>query len=332
MELCFLKSAALDTLKGSLSRTYEKYFTQRNNAWLTDICGENPFQKFRDVPDFELAPIIRNHEGDTDFNNCKILYRKLHFLTPRQAADERFWAGLCHGVFYDYVRRRHKYDSDKISSDAAKGIKTRFFFEATSRTGILRNTLAKCWWTGKAFFDGTRSNQFEKLDIIGANDISSKISYILRYPFAANPTIINGIVKYFKHFRDNNLKLGELKTNLRPMIYELNKRGGAIVLDCLNADEIAAIMLEHYRKIFPQRFVFDTCPAKIIPIVKVDVSTVKFGDKVIVASLDSGETRPYKISSQFKKKFPEIFDALIGQKINSTVTITEEKFKIMDIT
>lgn len=106
---------------------------------------------------------------------------------------------------------------------------------------------------------------------------------------------------------------------------------GAIVLDCLNADEIAVIMLEHYRKIFPQRFVFDTRQAKIIPIVKIDVCTVKFGDKVIVASLDSGETRPYKISSQFKKKFPEIFDALIGQKIKSTVTITEEKFKIMDI-
>lgn len=238
----------------------------------------------------------KNFRHAGKINNCKIFYRNLHFLTPHQAADERFWAGLCHGAFYEY-------DSDKVSADAAKGIKTRFFFEATSSTGILLNTLAKCWWTGKDFFDGTRNNQF-----------------------------VNGTVKYFKHFRDNNFKLGNLKEHLRPMIYELNKRGGAIVLDCLNADEIAAIMIEHYRKIFPQRFVFNTRTEKIIPIVNVDMRTVKAGSHVKIVSLDSGEPRNYKISSQFKKKFPDIFDALIGQKINSTVTVTEEKFNITDIT
>lgn len=330
MELCFLKSAALDTLKGSLSRTYEKYFTQRNNAWLTDICGENPFQKFRDVPDFELAPLDTDFEpSKIDFDNCKILYRNLHFLTPRQAADERFWAGLCHGAFYDYVRRRWGYDkfANLSAADNAKiltGLKNRFFFDGRARERILTNTLAKYWWTGYIF-------PREALEVLGAKDFYTKIFSILSRAFIGNKILRNGFVKFLRHFKDRGVTL-EIRNHIRPAMTELNKRGGAIVLDCLNADEIAAIMIDYVEKNFSHKFTAGTRTAKIIPIVKVDMRTVKFGNKVIVASLDSGETRPYKISSQFKKKFPEIFDALIGQKINSTVTITEEKFKIMDIT
>ena len=107
MELCYLKNSALDTLKESLNRTFEKYLTERDNSWLVEVCGENPFVKFRDVPDFELAPLDAGlTTGEVDLRNSKILYKHLHFLTPRQVADERFWAGFCHCAFYDYVRRR----------------------------------------------------------------------------------------------------------------------------------------------------------------------------------------------------------------------------------
>lgn len=71
-------------------------------------------------------------------------------------------------------------------------------------------------------------------------------------PFPDDPNIlkkiINGIVKFFKHFKDLNKSLGALKESLRPAIYELNKRGGAVVLDCLTEEEIAAILIEHVEK------------------------------------------------------------------------------------
>ena len=89
MELCFLKSRALDTLKNGLPQIYDKYFTQRDNSWLAEVCGENPFVKFRDVPDFELAPLDEGlGEGEIEFRNCKILYRNLNFLTPRQICGD----------------------------------------------------------------------------------------------------------------------------------------------------------------------------------------------------------------------------------------------------
>lgn len=67
MELCYLNGDALDTLKESLNRTFENYLTQRDNSWVVEVCGENSFVKFRDVPDFELAPL------DEGFNAAKLL-------------------------------------------------------------------------------------------------------------------------------------------------------------------------------------------------------------------------------------------------------------------
>lgn len=336
MELCFMKSNALDTLKNGLPQIFDKYLTEGENSWLVDVCGENPFVKFRDVPDFELEPIDDGlSAGELDFRNCKILYGHLEFLTPRQAADERFWAGLCHGVFYDYMRRRYKYDTNATRPNAAKEIKTRFFFEQFSTTGILRNSLAKCWWTGRAFYDGNNhTNRFAKLDIVGSNDISSKISYILRYRFASNPKILNGVVKFFKYFRDQNIKLGALKETLRPAIYELNKVGGATVLDCLSDDEVAAIMIAHVEKILQRKKPdpIETSASKIDDTPKVDdTRTVQFGNTVKVVSLDNGKSRDYTLTKKFKDRFGDRFAALIGKAINSVVTFKDGKFTITDI-
>lgn len=344
MELCFMKSSALDTLKNGLPQLFDKYLTERDNSWLVEVCGENPFVKFRDVPDFELASLNDGlGAGEIEFRNCKILYRHLEFLTPLQAADERFWAGLCHGVFYNYMRRRYKYDDEKEDhQNTAKEIKTRFFFGQFSRTGILRNSLAKCWWTGRAFYDTTQSTPFEKLDIVGANDISSKISYILRYPFASNPKILNGIVKFFKHFKDRNVKLGALKETLQPAMAELNKVGGALVLDCLTDEEIAAIIIEYVEKILSGKKsarVEIPVTKTVTPLKVDDTHTVKRGSKVKLVSLDNGTERTYNLNDNFKnqKVYPKIFAALVGKQINSVVTLpnvksnTDGKFKITDI-
>lgn len=145
---------------------------------------------------------------EIDLNNCKILYANLRFLTPYQAADERFWAGLCHGAFYDYVRRRWGYANEipSTSGDAVKYIKSRFFFGGGARDSLSTNTLAKCWWTGRALYDSTRRNSFEKLDILGANNFYTKAFSIMTRSFAANPKILNGIIKFIKHFNDRVLK------------------------------------------------------------------------------------------------------------------------------
>ena len=244
MELCYMDGDALDTLKKSLPQILEKYFIEKDNSWIAKLYGKNPFIKFREVPNFELVPLDAGLElAEVDFRNSKILYKNLSFLTPRQAADEKFWAGLCHGVFYDYVRRRWNYNKLKNLSveKAVEQIKNRFFFNGDARERIIKNTLSKYWWAGRLF-----SN--EALDILGSKDFYEKFFLIVSRSFIGNKTLRNGFIKFLKHFKDQGITL-DRDNHIRPAMSELNKRGGMIVLDYLTEEEIAAIMIEHVEKI-----------------------------------------------------------------------------------
>ena len=341
MELSFIKEHALDALKKGLPQTFGKYFTERDNSWLADICGENPFVKFRDVPDFELAPLNAGlTEGKIDFDNCKILYSRLSFLTPRQAADERFWAGLCHGTFYGYVRRRWGYDKGiDPSADTAKiitGIKNRFFFSGGARQRLLTNTLSKYWWARKIFSS-------DDLNVLGATDFYTKIFSIMTRSFIGNEKLRGGFMKFLRHFKDRGITLN-INNHVRPAMSELNKRGGAVVLDCLSEDEVAAIMIEHVEKIFPRKVInvpvkvvdvpkkISVGTSKIIPRVEVSCGrTVKFGDLVTMASMDGGRPRHYRPNDTLKKNHPEIFNGLLGKGVGSTVTLKDGKYQITEI-
>lgn len=248
MKLYFMKKEALDILKSNLDMVYNMYFTEKDNKWLWKVCGGDPFVEFKEIQDFQLAPIDSDmSKGEVEFANCKIIYEHLSFLTESQACDERLWAGMCHSVYYSYLRKRWDYDtkSPKNQKEAVSNIKSRFFFSGGTRAGLFRNSIAKCWWVGRNTYDPSNVNSFEKLDIIGSNDISSKISDIFySNNFSANPIILNGIIKAFKNFKEENIQLS-LKEHIRPSLQFLNAVGGGVVLDCLDEDEIADMLIDN---------------------------------------------------------------------------------------
>ena len=55
---------------------------------------------------------------------------------------------------------------------------------------------------------------------------------------------MNGIVKAIKNFKDENVQI-TLKEHIRPSLQFLNAVGGGIILDCLNEDEIANILIDN---------------------------------------------------------------------------------------
>lgn len=66
--------------------------------------------------------------------------------------------------------------------------------------------------------------------------------------FIGNEKIRGGFVKFLQHFNDYGIILDKEK-HIQPAMTELNKFGGAIVLDCLTENEIAKIMIAHVEKI-----------------------------------------------------------------------------------
>lgn len=155
MKLFFMKQDAVDFMKHNMERLYTHYFQDNDNSWMEQEYGSNPFAEFMDVPDFELSDIESGTIGEVDFGNCKILYNNLRMLSESQCSDERLWAGLCNGTFYDYVRRRYQYDKKQLKKKEtdASAVISRFFFSGGGRSGFYRNVLSKCWWVGRATFD-----------------------------------------------------------------------------------------------------------------------------------------------------------------------------------
>ena len=247
MKLHYMKEDCIELLKENLGNPEiaSKYYSEEDNSWMTKLCGKNPFVEFREVNEFSLASL--ESKGKAQLENCKIIYSNLSFLTPSQATDERIWAGLANGTFYKYVRERWGYDVKKYenATNAEGEICSRFFFQkgVANRHQFYRNTFSKCWWVGKAFFEGG-ANPYRKLDILGANDIASKIQEIfLTNTFSSNPVVLNGIVKCFEHYNAEGKGIST-RTELRPTIQMLNAIGGVLVLDCLTSDEIAERMIE----------------------------------------------------------------------------------------
>ncbi len=308
MKLYFMKKEALDILKDNIDFVYNKYFTEKDNKWIWTICDGDPFIEYKEVPDFQLSDLDSDMSiGDIEFNNCKIIYKNLSFLNESQASDERLWAGLCHSVFYNYVRKRWDYNikQPKTPKEAVSNIKSRFFFSGGARAGLYRNTLAKCWWVGRNTFDETNTNHFEKLDIIGSNDISSKISDIFySNNFSSNPTILNGIVNGIKYFKDGGVQI-TLREHIRPSLQLLNAVGGGFILDCLSEDDIAEMMIEN-----------------ICAIIKGD----KQGIEPEETSYDIVET-VNEDDGKIEDKEEEVYVA-IGQKVEVKVIETEEIKKI----
>lgn len=345
MKLYFMKKEALDILKDNIDLVYNKYFTEKDNKWIWTICGGDPFIEYKEVPDFQLSDLDSDMSiGDIEFNNCKILYKNLWFFNESQASDERLWAGLCHSVFYNYVRKRWNYHSKqpKTQKEAVSNIKSRFFFSGGTRAGLYRNTLAKCWWVGKNTFDGTNTNPFEKLDIIGSNDISSKISDIFySNNFSSNPTILDGIVNGIKYFKDEGIQI-TLREHIRPSLQLLNAVGGGLILDCLSEDDIAEIMIENIYAIMQgdeQGIITENSgdendynTIENIDSADGDEMYIALGNRVTVFIPQTNETKI--INADYlpgTNQFPALVKILLGKSIKDKVEFQGRTYQIKEI-
>ncbi len=349
MKLYFMKKEALEILKSNLDLIYNKYFTESDNKWLWTVCGGNPFVEYKTVPDFSLADLDSEMKiGEVEFNNCKILFKNLSFLNESQASDERLWAGLCHSVFYDYLRKRWSYDTKKPKNqeEAVSNIKSRFFFSGGIRAGLYRNSLAKCWWVGRNTYDAANTNFFEKLDIIGHSDISTKISDIFySNNFSSNPIILGGIVKGIKYFNDEGIKL-TLKEHIRPSLQLLNAIGGSVILDCLSEEEIAEIIIDNIDAINQgDERGFESTDAEYLDETDETVDAVNddtvavendvyvaLGQKIHVLLLE--ENKKLVLNADYHNQtnqVPPLVRLLLGKRVGDEVVYNDKTYKIESV-
>lgn len=344
MKLVIMKQKHLDDLKASLEDIYTYYYSESTNNWITDLCGENPFVEFGDdIPSFELARLGDDRTaGEIDLENCKIIYENLKFLSESQASDERLWAGLCNGTFYDYMRKRGKYDVKKpLGKEKGAGeIKSRFFFTGGTRGGFYRNTLAKCWWVGKLCYEEDKQNHFEKLDILGPNDMSTKVSDIFRnYTFSSNPEILGGIIDMFDYYNKEGIKVS-MHEHIRKALQHLNAIGGGLILDCLSREEICNEMITYVDMLLQgddsETLANNEEDADDYEDDLTNIDMDNAIDKVVldsmieIASQETGDKKRY-IVSYANTQFPEVVSESLDKGIGDIIELNGEKYEITKI-
>lgn len=341
MKLYIMKRDALERLKANLPVVYGKYYTESYNKWIYDICGEDPFIEFKDVTEFTLASLNSDlTPGEIDLNNCKILYEKLMFLSESQASDERLWAGLAHTTFYDYMRKRWGYGHGKKPKSAEKevgAIQTRFFYKYSGRSGFYRNTLSKCWWVGHNTYNPKNSNNhFESLDIIGSDDLATKINeFFYNFTFSSNPEIMVAIIDALRVFKEEG-KVLSVKNHIRPAMSYLNAVGGSVVIDCLSKEEITNIFSDAIDAIVqgdtPSLNLDSGTEEEDEDMVSEDetgAAQVILGSKVVIRN-EKNETKSYKYDL-IHSELPKVLEVFTGHKVGDVIEMQGDYWKIEDV-
>lgn len=235
MKIQFIKEDSLIAIKANLEH-YSSNFTLSTNSWIETELGYSPFLDTKyALPEFKLD-MSEENPFLTEAINVQIVYEKLKFLTDSQASDERLWAGLCLGPFWEYVQYRWK-----IKDNCTKNnVEQHYFFGFGNRRSLTRNALARLWWIGRLTYDDTRTDPYELTKFVCEN--SNYIMSILERNTSNNLMINRSFISAALVARKRGLQI-DTKT-VKEVSKYLNLLGGIYILDCLSEETIHEKMLE----------------------------------------------------------------------------------------
>jgi hypothetical protein len=227
----FLSEEGLDKLKKyDLDNNLSSY--QGSNDWLyykyPDILKKFDKKEFND---FDL---ICSSDSKDDFDNMKIIYEALKYLTDSQASDERVWTGLAHTYCWKYMQERWPLPEDK--SKWNNHVLNNYFFWNSTKAVFL-NGISRLWWYARYTYNDSLDDPYELTRYICENDINGKIFPLVSCVFASNKKVFQSIIKSIKEYEEiNKTKLSreefnELKTYL-------NRYSGIVLLDFLSEEEL----------------------------------------------------------------------------------------------
>lgn len=244
MKLHFMKENALVFFKANIENYKSKYM-KGDNSWVYEeykrATGEkSPFEEFKyNVSDFKLK-ILPDAPEQTDCDNVIILHSALKNLTPTEAADERFWAGLAHSEFFNYVKYRAKLTEENLTS---KKIKTHFYFGFGKRRSFITNALARLWWVGHLIYDKNKTDPYEGIEAL-KSDFTGKVLTLFSSNYTSNPKITRAVLKSFVKIEKKGIKIS--REQFREILRYVNILGGIILLDYLTEEELMKRIINHF--------------------------------------------------------------------------------------
>ena len=255
MKIQFLDGATLAFLRSALAKPASKeqkkvhkqvceLFMLETNVqllqFLREKSSETPLRDSRfDCSPLELDP---HPVGRDEITNVKKVMETLANISPAVAANEKFWAGLCIGHAWKFVRDRWNI----LEDHSGENILTHYLFGYGARRSLTRNALARLWWIGHLTRDdGNTVNPFEATEF--ALEKLDHVVALLERNTSDNKRIVIESVQGILAARAEGFEIDRLA--VRELAKYVNIVGGVELLDLLPTGAIKDKVLLRARKI-----------------------------------------------------------------------------------
>lgn len=240
-EIVIFKSSFVNALRSSIRGNLTNYL--KNEAWITEVYAIKTCELRTGVEMAESLTLeLPENDNLKDTENAIRFHKALRYLTPLQARDPRLWTRLCHIDFWQYMVKRwpverHISDQDK----AIRYVESRYFVPQSQSRALLRNGLARLWWTAQLSHDYERENPYELTAILFSTlDITQQL-------LERGMGRANNVNKAFLEFllrNSSTLLTGGDKNRLRirRLAKFLNMTGGVAILDCFSQGEVMKLL------------------------------------------------------------------------------------------
>ena len=227
MNLIFIKEKDLKELKANLD-FYCKFFLDDTNNNLVKELNQDLLVQSKLKTGKELEQMFEEGkfpDVENDFEYSKLLYENLKNLSDSQASDERLWAGLSIGPFWNYVQKRWNL---KETNNLVTSVKDHYLFGYGPRRSLIRNAISRLWWIARLTYDEQSQDHYHLTKFICSN--SRYIGDILERNFSNNPNIIQPFLLAIKDGQDKYIISTD---NVRKLALYIDQIGGSFLLDCL---------------------------------------------------------------------------------------------------
>jgi hypothetical protein len=242
------RSAFALTLRTNVPSNLQKY--ERNDAWAASV-GNRISREFETK--FEMRNRLELDEPDNgnhkDLENAIRIHKAFRQLTPLQARDPRLWTRLGHVDLWAYMRKRWPVERFAKNRDkAVRFIEARYFVPQSQSRALLRNGIARLWWTAHLSHDPSRKNPYELTAVLLSTlDITQQI---LERNMGRSRSVLLGFLEFLLVNKRLLLSGGdENRVRIRKLAKFLNVYGGVAILDCLSQAEITKLLNSELRRI-----------------------------------------------------------------------------------
>lgn len=251
MVIHFFKEDGLTALKANVEGNI-KHYKDPTNAWVYDFFeGENPFLEYKSqIEDFkfDMEPCDSHDQSKQDVENIIRMYSSMKNLSDTQATDERLWAGLSHGDFWEYIQRRWNSASKK---DTPVGIKSRYFLnlQYSIKRALAVNALSRMWWAGRLTYDPKRKDPFELTRYFEKGYATMNLVFFSSN-YTSSTSVSRGLLSAMIELENEGYSAGKSpKDALVQATRYLNIFGGTHILDYYSEEEIKDKVLNYMRSI-----------------------------------------------------------------------------------